>query len=180
MKITKSSLVQKLVLFMHTWSEELVPLVQGGHLRFQHDRVLFRQAKPAGVGGGVEGGVLLQDFPPDVELPPLVLQLPHVAGQGGADPLVTVLHVGLVAAVPFLPWWFCHTHIELVGLAHGGLVLDLVVEASGAVHGAVDGPSSAVAVLVARQLVRQLIRHLLQQPPVVGSDDGRHVGHGAV
>ena len=91
-----------------------------------------------------------------------------------------MLHVGLVAAVPFLPWWFCHTHIELVGLAllhHGGLVLDLVVEASGAVHGAVGGPSSAVAVLVARQLVRQLIR---QQPPVVGSDDGRHVGHGAV
>ena len=88
-----------------------------------------------------------------------------------------------MAAVPFLPWWFCHPHIELVGLAllhHGGLVLDLVVEASGAVHGAVGGPSSAVAVLVARQLVRQLIRHLLQQPPVVGGDDGRHVGHGAV
>ena len=108
MKITKSSLVQKLVLLVHTWSKELVPLVQGGHLRFEHDRVLLRQAKSAGVGGGVEGGVLLQDFPPDVELPPLVLQLPHVAGQGGADPLVTVLHVGLVAAVPFLPWWLCY------------------------------------------------------------------------
>ena len=93
MKIAKSSLVQKLVLLVHTWSKELVPLVQGGHLRFEHDRVLLRQAKSAGVGGGVEGGVLLQDFPPDVELPPLVLQLPHVAGQGGADPLVTVLHV---------------------------------------------------------------------------------------
>ena len=84
MKITKSSLVQKLVLLVHTWSKELVPLVQGGHLRFEHDRVLLRQAKSAGVGGGVEGGVLLQDFPPDVELPPLVLQLPHIAGQGGA------------------------------------------------------------------------------------------------
>ena len=130
----------------------------------EHDCELLRQAKPTGVVGGVGSGVLLQDFPPDVEIPPLVLQLPHVAGQGGADPLVTVLHVGLVAAVPFLPWWFCHTHIELVGLAHGGLVLDLVVEASGAVHGAVDGPSSAVAVLVARQLVRQLIQHILQQP----------------
>ena len=180
MKITKSSLVQKLVLLVHTWSKELVPLVQGGHLRFEHDRVLLRQAKSAGVGGGVEGGVLLQDFPPDVELPPLVLQLPHIAGQGGADPLVTVLHVGLVAAVPFLPWWFCHPHIELVGLAllhHGGLVLDLVVEASGAVHGAVGCPSSAVAVLVARQLFRQLVRHLLQQSPVVGGDDGPHVGH---
>ena len=39
-----------------------VPLVQGGHLRFEHDRVLFRQAKSAGVGGGVEGGVLLQAY----------------------------------------------------------------------------------------------------------------------
>ena len=34
MKITKSSLVQKLVLLVHTWSKELVPLVQGGHLQF--------------------------------------------------------------------------------------------------------------------------------------------------
>ena len=137
MKITKSSLVQKLVLFVHTWSKELVPLVQGGHLRFEHDRVLFRQAKSAGVGGGVEGGVLLQDFPPDVELPPLVLQLPHVAGQGGADPLVTVLHVGLMAAVPFLSWWLCHPHIELVRLAlllHNDLVVLLGVEAPGTVH----------------------------------------------
>ena len=97
-----------------------------------------------------------------------------------------MLHVGLVAAVPFLPWWLCHPHIELVGLAllhHGGLVLDLVVEASGAVHGAVDGPSSAVAVLVARLLFGQLTsavtRQLFQQPPVVGGDDGGHdaIGH---
>ena len=68
MKITNSSLVQKLVLFVHTWSEELAPLVQCGHLRFEHDRVFLRQAKSAGVGDGVEGGVLLQDSPPDVEL----------------------------------------------------------------------------------------------------------------
>ena len=66
LKITKSSLVQKLVMFVHTWSEEPVPLVQNGHLRLEHDRVFLRQAKWAGVGGGVEDGVLLQDFPPDV------------------------------------------------------------------------------------------------------------------
>ena len=77
--------------------------------------------------------------------------------------MVTVLHIGLVAAVPFLPQGFCHTHIELVGLAllhHGGLVLDLVVKAPGAVHGAVDGPPSAIAVLVARQLIGELPRQL--------------------
>ena len=137
MKITKSSLVQKLVLLVHTWSKELVPLVQGGHLRFEHDRVLLRQAKSAGVGGGVEGGVLLQDFPPDVELPPLVLQLPYIAGQGGADPLVAVPHVRLVASEPLLPLGLSHSHVELVTLAllhHGGLVLDLIVEASGSAH----------------------------------------------
>ena len=37
--------------------------------------------------------------------------------------------------------------------------------------------NSAIAVLVARQLFRQLVRHLLQQSPVVGGDDGPHVGH---
>ena len=98
-------------------------------LRLKHDCKLLRQAKSEGFVVGVEGGVLLQDLPPVVELPPLVLQLPHVAGQGGADPLVTVLHVGLMAAVPFLSWWLCHPHIELVRLAllhHGGLLLDLV------------------------------------------------------
>ena len=54
MKITKSSLVQKLVLLVHTWGKELVPLVQGGHLRFEHDRVLFRQAKSAGLVVGLK------------------------------------------------------------------------------------------------------------------------------
>ena len=65
------------------------------------------------------------------------------------------------------PYHFFHrgsvTHIELVGLAllhHGGLVLDLVVKAPGAVHGAVDGPPSAIAVLVARQLIGELPRQL--------------------
>ena len=61
----------------------------------------------------------MQDLPPDVELPPLVLQFPHVVSQGGADPLVAVPHVGFVAH-------------------HSGLVLDLGVEAPGAGQGAVD------------------------------------------
>ena len=64
---------------MHAGIVELVPLVQGGHLRLEHYRVFLRQAKSTGVVGGVEGGVLLQDLPPDVELPPPVLQFPHVA-----------------------------------------------------------------------------------------------------
>ena len=140
-KVSKSSLVQELVLLVHAGSVKLVSLVQGSHLRLKHDGELLRQAKPTRVIGGVEGGVLLQDLPPDVELPPLVLQFPHVASQGGADPLVAVPHVGFVAAVPFLPWGLSHSHIELVGLPllhHSGLVLDLGIEAPGAVHGAVD------------------------------------------
>ena len=118
-KVSKSSLVQELVLLVHAGSVKLVSLVQGSHLRLKHDGELLRQAKPTRVIGGVEGGVLLQDLPPDVELPPLVLQFPHVASQGGADPLVAVPHVGFVAH-------------------HSGLVLDLGVEAPGAGHGAVD------------------------------------------
>ena len=43
-KITKSSLVQKLVLLVHAGSVELVSLVQGGHLRLEHDGELLRQA----------------------------------------------------------------------------------------------------------------------------------------
>ena len=77
--------------------------------------------------------------------------------------------------------WWLYRFFRITLLHPSGLVLDLVVEASGAVHGAVDGPISAVAVLVVRQLFGQLTsavtRQLFQQPPVVGGDDGRHVRH---
>ena len=36
-KVSKSSLVQELVLLVHAGSVELVSLVQGGHLRLEHD-----------------------------------------------------------------------------------------------------------------------------------------------
>ena len=45
-KVSKSSLVQELVLLVHAGSVELVSLVQGGHLRLEHDGELLRQAKP--------------------------------------------------------------------------------------------------------------------------------------
>ena len=51
LKITKSSHVQKLVLFVHAGIVELVPLVQSGHLRLEHYRVFLRQAKSTGVVG---------------------------------------------------------------------------------------------------------------------------------
>ena len=54
-KISKSSLVQKLVLLVHAGSVELVLLVQGGHLWLEQDRELIGQAKSTGVVGGVEG-----------------------------------------------------------------------------------------------------------------------------
>ena len=66
---------------MHARCVELVPLIQGGQLWLEHDRIFLGQTEATGVVGGVEGGVLLQDLPPDVELPPLVLQFPHVASQ---------------------------------------------------------------------------------------------------
>ena len=62
---------------MHAWRVELVPLVQGGYLRLEHDNEFFGQAKSTGVICGVEGGALSQDLPLDVKLPSLVLQYPH-------------------------------------------------------------------------------------------------------
>ena len=127
-----SCFVQQFVQLVHAGCVELVPLVDGGQLRLEHDGVFFGKAKATGIGGGVVGGVLLDDLPPDAVLPPLVLQLPHVARQGGGNPLVAVLHVGLVAAVSLLPGGLGDAHVQLVRLAvllHDGLVLDLVVEA---------------------------------------------------
>ena len=57
-KITKSSHVQKLVLFVHAGIVELVPLVQGGHtsqLLLEPDGVLFWQVEATEVIGGVVG-----------------------------------------------------------------------------------------------------------------------------
>ena len=50
-KVSKSSLVQELVLLVHAGSVELVFLVQGGHLRLEYDCELLRQAKSTGVVG---------------------------------------------------------------------------------------------------------------------------------
>ena len=41
-KVLRSSLVQELVLLVHAGSVELVSLVQGGHLQFEHDCELLR------------------------------------------------------------------------------------------------------------------------------------------
>ena len=81
-----SGFVQQLVLLVHAWGVELVPFVDGGQLGLEHDGVLFRQTEPAGVVGGVVGGVLLDDLPPDTMLPPLVLAklkiaITHIGGQ---------------------------------------------------------------------------------------------------
>ena len=54
-KVSRSSLVQELVLLVHAGSVELVLLVQGGHLWLEHDRELIGQANSTGVVGGVEG-----------------------------------------------------------------------------------------------------------------------------
>ena len=111
-----SGFVQQLVQLVHAGCVELVPLVDGGQLRLEHDGVFLGKAKSTGIGGGVVGGVLLDDLPPDVVLPPLVLQFPHVARQGGGNPLVAVLHIGLVAAVSLLPGRLGDAHVQLLHL----------------------------------------------------------------
>ena len=95
MKITQSSLVQELVLLVHVRSVKFSPGMDGEAISFTGRG--GERPKIYGAGQGEElpppsqGDVLLQD-----------LQLPHIAGQGGADPLVAVPHVGLVVAVSLL------------------------------------------------------------------------------
>ena len=48
-----------------------------------HDHHFLCQTKPAHLGGGGEGLRPGEDLPPDGVVHPLVLQLPHVGGQGG-------------------------------------------------------------------------------------------------
>ena len=61
-----SCFVQQLVQLVHAGCVELVPLVDGGQLRLEHDGVFLGKAKSTGIGGGVVGGVLLDDLPPDM------------------------------------------------------------------------------------------------------------------
>ena len=64
-----------------------------------HDHHFLCQTKPAHLLGGGEGLCPGEDLPLDGEVHPLVLQLPHVAGQGGLAPLRRVFEVDLVVAV---------------------------------------------------------------------------------
>ena len=117
-------------MLLETGGVELGPLVEGGELGLVHDCVFFTQAQPAGIGGGVVGGVLLQDPPLEAVLPPLVLELPHVPRQGRVDLLLPVPEGGGVVVVPELEGGFRDANVLLVGLAllhHGGLVLHLRV-----------------------------------------------------
>ena len=83
--------------------------------------------------------------PPGIELPPLVLRLQDITCQGEVDRLVAVSHVELVSAIALPPGGLSEADVLLVRLLtlhHGRLVLDLGVEARGAVRGAVDRPTS--------------------------------------
>ena len=136
-----------------------------------HYHHFLSQTKSTHFGGGGEGLRPFEDFPLHVEVHPLVLQLPHVAGQGGLAPLGGVFEVGLVVAVPGLPLRHGEADVGLLLLAghlHLRLVDGVGVQAPGSLHGAVLCPSMAVAVRVERPLNWQLA---LQQFGVVPGDD---------
>ena len=79
---------------MSTRREKLRPFVEGG--ASVHDLHFLCEAKSTHLGGGGEGLRPGEDLPPDGVVHPLILQLPHVGGQGGLGPLAGVLEVGLV------------------------------------------------------------------------------------
>ena len=171
-------MIKKQAFFVSARREELRALVESSSS--VHDHHFLCQTKPAHLGGGGEGLRPGEDLPPNGVVHPLVLQLPHVSGQGGLGPLAGVLEFGLVVAVASLPLWHGEADVGLLLLAdhlHLRLVDRVGIQASGSLHGAVFCPSAAVAVGVERPLHWQIIlEHLL----VVPSDDAPKVGHRAV
>ena len=156
---------------------ELRPFVESG--ASVHDFHFLCQAKSTHLGGGGEGLRPGEDLPLDGVVHPLVLQIPHVAGQGGLVPLGGVFEVGLVVSVPRLPLRHGEANVRLLpaGRLHLRLVDGVGVQAPGSLHGAVLCPSTAVAVRVERPLNWQLAP---QQFGVVPGDDATQIGHSAV
>ena len=74
---------------------ELSPLIEGCHPRCEHDVVCFKEAEPAGPGGGVVAGqLLLQQVPGDGELGAFSPEAVDVPAQGcPLLLLVLLLHV---------------------------------------------------------------------------------------
>ena len=124
-----------------------------------HDHHFLRQTKAAHLGGGGEGLRPGEDLPLDGVVHPLVLQIPHVAGQGGLVPLGGVFEVGLVVSVPRLPLRHGEANVRLLpaGRLHLRLVDGVGVQAPGAVHWTVLGSSLTVAVGVEEPLDREVI-----------------------
>ena len=159
-ELTKSGLVKQLGLSVPTMCKKLVPLVEGGELRLEHDGELLHKAQPTGVGAGVVAGQPGQSSPLQGVLSALVFQLPDMTRQAGFYPLLTVAKVGLVVSIADLPGRGSDPRVGLVRLAllhQGGLVQDRGVLAPGAVHGAHGRPTTAVAVTVERPLDRQIV-----------------------
>ena len=178
MKFLQDSWLQEQAILVSTRREELRPFVEGG--ASVHDFHFLCQAKSTHLGGGGEGLRPGEDLPPDGVVHPLILQLPHVGGQGGLGPLAGVLEVGLVVGVASLPLWHGEADVGLLLLADHlqlRLVDGVCVQAPGSPHGEVLWPSTAVAVRVERPLNLQLV---LQQFVVVLGDDATQIGHSTV
>ena len=70
---------------------DLIPQVEGGGGRLEHDPPLLLQAEAAHTRGGVETACPGQNLPGDGVRGPLVLQLPDVVRESGAR---LVPHIG--------------------------------------------------------------------------------------
>ena len=78
---------------------DLIPQVEGGGGRLEHDPPLLLQAEAAHTRGGVETACPGQNLPGDGVRGPLVLQLPDVVRESGAR-LVPVAEIALVPGNP--------------------------------------------------------------------------------
>ena len=92
---------------------DLIPQVEGGGGRLEHDPPLLLQAEATHPRGGVETACPGQDLPGDGVRGPLVLQLPDVVRESGAG-LVPVAEIALVLGNPVPHGALCEARVGLL------------------------------------------------------------------
>ena len=90
-------------------AKELISIVEGAQVRFQHQQRLLHQAQPALAGGCAEGAGPGYQSPADgvvgVLHQPFVFQAPDVFGEAGSSTMCRFFKILLVVAMPEFPLW---------------------------------------------------------------------------
>ena len=98
-------------------AKELISIVEGAQMRFQHQQRLLHQAQPALAGGCAEGAGPGYQCPADgvvdVLHQPFVFQAPDVFGEAGSSTMRRFFKILLVVAMPEFPLWVGDSQVGL-------------------------------------------------------------------